>query len=451
MAISDPFTALTISPSSKVGNNGWYVTNLELELTATASAGVKNISYYLDNPPVTVVESSVLTRVFSVQGGHRLYYWAVDKNLIEETPHKYLDFKIDSIAPTNWHDFTFTRFGNDHTEMISVQMDDAVSGLDILSAKYQYTTDGGDNWGYYQNFLFCRAQDWIAGGWVAKPPLNPIMTPLFSGAKSEKMTTMPVDFCNSNFGGCEKAVKFQIKDLAGNVSQNTNCLGSSFLKTTGGDIHVNGNLNGGTGSTADGVVSAAGSISGVSSGKNWVVSSYLNQKAAVYEDLLKSVGGTSSLPGGSLKNLGNGAYLVESDFVLDNNTAPSGVNTQAVVFVGGDLTVSKDYALEQDGRLVFVVKKNLRVSGKVEAMEGFFIVGESFESDYDGQSAGANRELVINGGLAANSVKFSRAFKGNKAQNQPAETINYEPKYVVSGALSKILGREESKWRETAP
>jgi hypothetical protein len=80
------------------GSNGWYTSNVEVTLTATATLGVKEIHYDLDGT-LNVVQGATTTFTISTEGTHSLSYWSVDNSDNIETPHSQTT-KIDKNLPT---------------------------------------------------------------------------------------------------------------------------------------------------------------------------------------------------------------------------------------------------------------------------------------------------------------------------------------------------------------
>lgn len=113
----------TSSLSGTLGQNGWYLSNVEVKLTATdtGGSGVKEIHYIL-NGEGAVVSGSTVTFTISKEGTNTLEYWAVDNIGNVESPHAE-EIKIDKEPPVstltigspNWvsTDGTFTYVTSD--------------------------------------------------------------------------------------------------------------------------------------------------------------------------------------------------------------------------------------------------------------------------------------------------------------------------------------------------
>jgi hypothetical protein len=91
----------TYTSTGTHGSNGWYTSNVDVTLTATAvlQVGVKEIHYTLDGNPETVVLGETASFTISAEGIHSLSYWAIDNYGNIETSHCQA-VKIDKNAPT---------------------------------------------------------------------------------------------------------------------------------------------------------------------------------------------------------------------------------------------------------------------------------------------------------------------------------------------------------------
>ncbi len=90
-----PETTCTISGT--IGENNWYVSNVQVTLTAVDDySGVKNIYYKLDGGGQTTYTSSIAV---SDNGVHTVEYWSDDNIGNTEMPHGSESFKIDTVDP----------------------------------------------------------------------------------------------------------------------------------------------------------------------------------------------------------------------------------------------------------------------------------------------------------------------------------------------------------------
>ena len=87
----------TETQSGTEGSNGWYTSNVDVTLAATATLGVKEIHYELGGT-LNVVQGATATFTISTEGTHSLSYWAVDNSENTETPHSQT-IRIDKNPP----------------------------------------------------------------------------------------------------------------------------------------------------------------------------------------------------------------------------------------------------------------------------------------------------------------------------------------------------------------
>ncbi len=98
--VTAPFTMATITGT--MGNNGWYVSDVQLTLTATdedCGSGVKEIHYTIDGTE-TVVQASSTTQTITADGTHVVTYYSVDKTGNIELVPQTLNIKIDKVPPS---------------------------------------------------------------------------------------------------------------------------------------------------------------------------------------------------------------------------------------------------------------------------------------------------------------------------------------------------------------
>ncbi len=91
----------TIMLTGTLGNNGWYVSDVKMALTATdndGGSGVKEIHYTVDGAE-TVVQGSSASQVIGGDGTHVVTWYAIDNAGNAETPPKELTVNIDKTAP----------------------------------------------------------------------------------------------------------------------------------------------------------------------------------------------------------------------------------------------------------------------------------------------------------------------------------------------------------------
>ena len=391
-------------------------------------------SVWFDGVSLYEEEETGVSFAVGESGEHTLEYYAVDNAGNEETPHKTIDFKIDTSAPSSWRNFEATQTLNNHTFVCGIDVSDLTSGLDVSTAAYQYTYDGGATW-----------SDWLT---------DLTVDPGVDGSETVRLTTGDVDFHNSNWE-VGKVIRFRISDLASleGVSPDQNLFGA-WMMTTGGDVYAGGNISmnaSGPDPGAEGVIVTTGSqIENFSAAQNWTVKSYPPILRMTYDEWLEKFPTTTPLPYGRLP-LESGRYFAGGgDFVIDNQTIPGGPgpdlasteNLAAVIFVGGDLIVSSDLEVHPTSVLLFIVGGDVRVDKGVEKLDASFLPDGTFDTSYNGSPP--QKQLVVKGLVAANQVVLRRGLVGNGNLTEPAEVFEYQAKiinlapYIGEGAISWV-------------
>ncbi|MBC7080830.1 MAG: right-handed parallel beta-helix repeat-containing protein [Thermoplasmatales archaeon] len=96
IAYSMPITTCTID--GIMGENGWYVSNVQINLVGVAYiCGVKETYYRIDGG---AWQNYVGPFTFTSEGTHTIEYYSISNSGIVETPAKITVFKIDKTAPT---------------------------------------------------------------------------------------------------------------------------------------------------------------------------------------------------------------------------------------------------------------------------------------------------------------------------------------------------------------
>jgi hypothetical protein len=115
------------------GNNGWYRSDVDVNLTASDNlSGVKEIHYILNGGSEKVIEGNTTSFTISTEAINSLVCWAVDNVENEETHHNQ-DIKIDKTAPTITasQNPAANSFGWNNTDVtVSFETYDALSGID---------------------------------------------------------------------------------------------------------------------------------------------------------------------------------------------------------------------------------------------------------------------------------------------------------------------------------
>ena len=92
----------TATITGTLGNNGWYVSDVQMTLTATddiGGSGVKEIHYSVDGTE-TVVQGSSASHLIVGDGTHTVTWYAIDNAGNVETPPQVMSINIDKTPPS---------------------------------------------------------------------------------------------------------------------------------------------------------------------------------------------------------------------------------------------------------------------------------------------------------------------------------------------------------------
>lgn len=423
---TNDWTRLAVSFTMPQGYNGVF-----LKLGASGTWG----SVWFDGVSLYEEEETGVSFAVGTSGEHILEFYATDNAGNEETPHKTLDFKIDTSAPSNWRNFEATQTLNNHTFVCSIDVSDFTSGLDVSTAAYQYTYNGGQTW-----------SDWLT---------EVTVDPNVDGSSTVRITTSDVDFHDSHWE-IDKVIRFKISDLASleGVSPDQNLFGA-WMKTTGGDVYSQGNIlmsASGPDPGAEGVIVTTGSqVDNFSAAQNWTVKSYPPLIRLSYAEWLEKFPTTTPLPYGRLPLESGRFFAGDGDFIVDSQTVPSGPggdlastqNLAAVIFVGGNLIVNLDSEVHPTSVLLFIVGGDVRIAKNVEKVGASFLLDGTFDTSYDGTPP--QKQLMVEGLAVAGQFVFRRSLSGNGNLTEPAEVFEYQPKIIK---LAPYLGEGAVRWRE---
>jgi hypothetical protein len=125
----------------------------------------------------------------------------------------------------------------------------------------------------------------------------------------------------------------------------------------------------------------------------------------------------------------------------------------AVVFVRGDMNIRSNIEIDADTGIIFVVNGDIRIDASVDRIDGIYITDENFNT-YEVVACGGTGEvgdaLTINGAVYVfGEACFTRSLVPPNNRENPAEIINYEPKYLW--IFREILGGEKVLYKEVAP
>jgi len=95
-----PVTTHSLDPPEPDGENGWYVSDIDVTLTATDNmSGVMKIQYRIDDGPIWTIPGDYGTFVLDIDKDDiSVEYWAVDNACNEETHHTFI-IDVDRTDP----------------------------------------------------------------------------------------------------------------------------------------------------------------------------------------------------------------------------------------------------------------------------------------------------------------------------------------------------------------
>jgi hypothetical protein len=138
---TDPVSSHVLDPAIPDGENGWYVSDLEVTLTAydplveDVSSGVKELKYQIGTGPIETIAGH--TGIFSVKQEHDdedivITYWAID-NVGNDEPANTIEPYIDMDQTDPTIDLTYEWEGNEMTGydiFMTATASDDTSGMD---------------------------------------------------------------------------------------------------------------------------------------------------------------------------------------------------------------------------------------------------------------------------------------------------------------------------------
>ncbi len=437
LALSDTFDWTRLSAEFDVADTSVYGVYAEIGIDGVGSLWIDGavLAEHTEEPLVNLT--------YFRNGEHTFYYYSEDSAGNKEGEQS-LNFKIDTVAPTNWRDFGVLRcaLSNDHTLYSWITVSDYTSGLQPYTDQFQYSVDAGETWGYYEDLNKC------SGTWHNNEWRNILSIFPYPGAEDLTLVTPCINYCNSNWQVC-KIVRFRVEDMAGNESVKDICINGAWSRVSGGgDVYAGSDITmttTGAASNADGLIISSGTVTNFSTSQPWSALEfypYIESYTYSYlSDKYTSQTMIDSLPATS------GYFTTGGSFVIDRGTVPSNLNSadfSAVIFVDGDLIVNTDLELGNSGAIVFVVSGDVYVERRVNNLSGVFLVDGSFDTSYNG---GRNLDtLHIWGSVKADSIILSRSLISRDNISEPAEDFHFEPKYFW--LLKDLLGERQLTWQE---
>lgn len=439
------WTLLTVSFVMPEGENEVYV-----KLGATEEF-VFNLVYW-DGVAMYGGYTALTEFTVSQNGNHTLHYYSLDNNGNTESEQQ-ATLKIDTRAPSNWGNFTYTPGSNNHRYYAAIEVTDPTSGIKVSSAKYRFYSNHQD-WGW---------SDWLPALSVVKVSNG---APAVDGETSAvRIKTPEIEFGDS---ATIFRVQFQIADMAGNSSDSPiQTIEGPWLQILDTGLYV-GNKISMTASAPPGLynsnslISAGDTISNFASSTNWKVESYnhalkgVTSLSSLISEYTTLKNQAVSLPQGKLPTA-SGIYKYSGNYTIDHNTTPpgfeNGIHTSLII-IQGNLRIKQDFSINDGSAIVFLVEGNTEIEGKVEKIAGFFITQGIINTNIDNKQ---NKQLTVYGGATALQGFVLGRDLGRtgavKNSTHPAEKFIFQPKYLVNSELSSLLAGKQVKysWREVAP
>ncbi len=134
-------------PAGTLGNNGWYVSDVQMTLTAKDNdrgSGVKEIHYSIGGQETVVPGNSALVTIAG-DGIHTVTFWAIDNAANVETPPQVASINIDKTAPTITATISPSPNANgwNNTDVtVKFNCSDSASGIASCPADIPITTEG---------------------------------------------------------------------------------------------------------------------------------------------------------------------------------------------------------------------------------------------------------------------------------------------------------------------
>lgn len=442
------------------GTNGWTNLSVSLSVLPANATGV-----YIDigltgagtiwtdavaiNSSTAIAETSVT--VASDGEDHTFEYYAIDQAGNAEgyscPSTNCAEFNLDTTPPGNWYNSGAFRgfFGSEHELYVYTMVQDATSGLSVFTDKYQYTVDEEDGFGRFSNLLHCNTS-WLADNWVIliSPPFSP-------GVDEAFLLTPKTDFCNSNWKVC-KTVRFFSEDLAGNEVTKDFCLNGPWIRLRGEGVvrsnHSIDMLSEPEGDNTDGLIEISGTtIDFFTTSKDWRITNseaptiydydtwwdmVTESKTEITDDLVSS----------------SGAYHKSGNFEIDNQSTPNDYDNDTfdqIVFIDGDLRISKDITIDEDSTALFIVSGDVEIEKTVTAVGIAIFADGDFYTAYNTEEGDSSQTLEFWGLYHADNFVFQRTLQGTNNDDTPSEDFNYEPKYLMN--LKSFFGKNTVSWK----
>jgi hypothetical protein len=164
-----------------------------------AAVGLCEVYHLLETDPERYTSTAAQSPAGTVVNANQIYYTypLAGKILSGNNFWDYPAGPTDTLPPGNWTGFQPAGWTNAQTADCSVQVEDTISGLDVSTAQYAYSIDGGTSWSAWEAAA-------CTGG---------------SGTTDPQRISASVPFGRDSGPGGTNRVRFRIADQEGNAGE----------------------------------------------------------------------------------------------------------------------------------------------------------------------------------------------------------------------------------------
>lgn len=464
---SGGYTYQLLTQSATVsGTTDWTLVTLDFTVSVSGATGVY-MDIGLSGPGTLWADAATITTslenistsftIASDNAAHTVEYYSTDFSNNVETHSctspkvRCIEFKLDQTPPGNWRDSGATRqigggSSSVHRLWVFITVDDATSGLSTTSNIYQYLTSRNPTFGHYSNLLGCNST-WNANQW--RGLLDGVDA---NGDTTAQLRTQRTDFCDSNWKDC-KEVRFYAEDRAGNIDTKDICLNGPWIKVRGhGHVRANANIDmvsEANEDNTDSLIEVGGnSIEFFTSAEDWRIFNSPVPPVEGYTELYEQVTGTkTSISTGADLVSSTGLYEINGDYTIDNQSTPNNYDSATfnqIVFIEGNLSIDNDIEVSASSTALFIVSGDVYIDKAVNTVGIAIFADGDLYSAYNIGDGEATQTLNLNGMYSADEIKLQRTLQGTQNNDTPAESFEFEPKYMIQ--LREFFDESTVEW-----
>lgn len=148
-----------------------------------------------------------------------------------------------------------------------------------------------------------------------------------------------------------------------------------------------------------------------------------------------------------------GIYSYTGNYTIDQNSITTGFTSSqysAVIIIEGNLHINRDYSLNDNTSVAFLVTGNIIFSENTSESAGFLIAAGDINTNGSSEDVNKTAGLVHRGGMIAGKhLIFGRDLGKNK-NTDPAETIDFPVRYLVDPVFAGLFNQRDNnlKWQE---